>query len=48
MTEIIKLSIADPGCLKNDHNKLFMNLMEKVERTKYVKKKKVIFAKEIA
>ena len=31
MKKIISLSIADPGLLKNQHNQLFLKLMDQLE-----------------
>lgn len=34
MQKIMQLSIANPGLLKNQHNQLFLKLMEQVEKIK--------------
>ena len=40
MRKILEVSIADSSSLKNEHNKLFLGIMQKIEREKVYKDKK--------
>jgi len=40
MRKILEVSIADSSSLKNEHNKLFLGIMQNIEREKVYKDKK--------